>query len=693
MRFRGDIQGLRAVAVLAVLAFHADAPFARGGYSGVDVFFVISGFLITGLMLRDQGERRFGLAKFYARRVRRILPAATLVILATLALSALRQNAFDQVRAAGDARAATLFYSNIHFVGSSDYFNAPNGPSIFQQFWSLSVEEQFYFFWPAAFGLLWWLGGRHRRRVTAAFLAVASVASFAINLAWVSNQSPLSHDASRAFYLLPARIWELGLGALLAFVASSQFRIPSRWRQPLQLAGLAAIALAIVGLSDSTPYPGMYALLPVLGAVAVVAAGMAEPVGGLADRWLSGRVAQAGGRYSYSLYLWHWPVLLLVVNKLGFVHSWPARLVVTSAISIPLAVVTYHLIENPLRSARLLRVKPARALAFGTALIVLGVSMTTTSNGTARSKLRTTRIAAVTASNVVPVVSPTDFVPRNLQPPLLHALPDRYTKCETTCGDGKPSIVLVGDSHAEHLAPGLERAAKTLGVSLQERSRLGCPWIRVVPARPDERECEQFKVQLLEQLRADPPALIVFSTVNPFADQWKSPSVLTSILQAFPSQSKVAVVSFTPHAEVRVPLCLADHLNNASACDLTWWVKANQIVAGEVRDNHASFLDLAPVLCVQTRCPAISGNTLVWADAHHLTAEYSDSLGPWLAEQLRPLLPAGTAAPIATTTTLPVTVTVPTTIPSPTVPATTPTLPTAPTTPPTTPVVTKPSLP
>lgn len=348
-RFRPDIEGLRALAVLLVIGNHL-LGWPTGGFIGVDVFFVVSGFLITGLLLREK-ERTdtFSFREFYARRMRRIFPMATLVLVATVAVGFLVYFADQAEQTLVDALWAFAFLENWHLAAvGTDYFHLADSVSPVQQYWSLSVEEQFYLVWPALLWAVWAVGHRvaptswHRvkglRLAPAAVLAVITVMSFA----WAVRQT--SEQPTVAYFSTFTRVWELGLGALLAVVAPVLVQLPSRFRAPLAYAGLGAIVAGAFLITEASAFPGPWAAVPVLGAVLVIAAGTGGTPPPLPV--LHNAVAQYLGRISYSLYLWHFPVIVFLFLVLT---PGPFGYLLALAITLGLAAASYRWIENPIR--------------------------------------------------------------------------------------------------------------------------------------------------------------------------------------------------------------------------------------------------------------------------------------------------------------------------------------------------------
>ena len=305
--YRPDIDGLRAVAVVPVVLYHAGVPALTGGFVGVDVFFVISGYLITGIVAAGIAAGSFSIVEFYERRARRILPALFVVLAASVAAGWWLLLPEPLERFAKSLLAATLFGSNFWFLDSArDYFAPGSDFAPLLHTWSLAVEEQFYLFFPP----LLWAVARWRRGREVRLVAWLSLASFLGAVVVVAVDPPL------AFYLAPLRIWELGLGALLALRPVP--RLAARWqREGLGALGLAGIAVAVFGYDDLTPFPGFAALAPCLGALAIIAVGSG---GSVVNRALAIRPVVFVGLISYSLYLWHWPILAFLRVRLGEVE-------------------------------------------------------------------------------------------------------------------------------------------------------------------------------------------------------------------------------------------------------------------------------------------------------------------------------------------------------------------------------------
>lgn len=360
---------MRAVAVGLVIAYHAfGAPFT-GGFTGVDVFFVISGFLITNLLLDELKQTgRISIARFYARRVRRILPASTLVVLVTVFASYHWLGFITGNKVADDAKWTAVFAANLHFgFVRTDYFGAQSDPSPLQHMWSLGVEEQFYLIWPAVFLLVILLasGAQHRK-----VLAGALVTIIAASLIWCVVQT--SVNQTLAYFSPLTRAWELALGALVAVLAPLIAQSTLGWLpHALAFVGIGGIGLAATLLNADTDYPGIAATVPVVGSAALIAAGCAN-YRTIIGRVLSVRPMQWIGARSYSLYLWHWPLLVIPAQ---YAASEPS--VVANAgwvlLTFAASAATYRFVEVPLRQARPLVARTGLTLLLGVLLVAVTI--------------------------------------------------------------------------------------------------------------------------------------------------------------------------------------------------------------------------------------------------------------------------------------------------------------------------------
>ena len=683
--FRPDIEGLRAVAVIAVVLYHAGIPGLGGGYIGVDVFFVISGFLITGLLWREATTTNtVRLGRFYGARARRLLPAAATVGVATAVVAAAVLPPLQARSVFVDGIASALYVGNYRFaIQRTDYLSA-DLPSPFQHYWSLGVEEQFYLVWPLLIIGTAWLVGRVRRGAAAgptpyaAVLAVAAAASLAADVVW-TRTSP-----SWAFFSLPTRAWELAAGGLVALSIRHWRKLPPLPAAIVGWGGLALIALTCTQLGPGTPYPGTAALLPVLGTALVIGGGCVT--GGLgAGRVLCRPAMRAIGRVSYSWYLWHWPVLLLMPQLLGEPAGLPARLTAT-AVSGGLAVITLHLVENPGRFAAALRrsVKASLAAAAGASAaaacacaLLLTVTPVPAGHGVAAPKAN---IVALPPANV-PEVSPREAtvrqafaqvrdavaasaglraVPSNLDPPLAQAPADKaavfvngcvrswrevgQNKCATGDIASPTTVALVGDSHAAMWEPAFRRAAEQRHWRLETLAKVTCP-LQELPIRSpylgrEYSECEQWRAQIVDRLKAEHPRLVVLDMSRRYGADFGFVSydpawidtLGRAVTQLRSTGATVLVLGPAPDPHGPVPACLSAHLDDATACAPA---RSAALDGGGIGAERAvttggggQYADLTDLFCSPDRCPPIVGNTLVFRDDNHVTTEYAQLLAP-----------------------------------------------------------------
>jgi peptidoglycan/LPS O-acetylase OafA/YrhL len=449
--YRSDIDGLRALAVLPVLLFHAGIAGVGGGYVGVDVFFVISGYLITGIIHREVSEGRFSIVRFYERRVRRLLSALVAVVLAT-AIVAYKLLLPAQFLDFGQSLVAVaLFSSNVLFFSEAGYFDAPAEVKPLLHTWSLSVEEQFYVFFP----LLLLLVQRFLGRRFVLVVSLLCLVSFVANVALVGEYQ------SAAFYLLPFRAWELGIGSLLAIGAVPVLK-SKRLADVLGSAGIVMILLAVFTFSPQTTFPGMAAALPCVGTAFILHAGVLGQ--GAAFSILSREPLLFIGKISYSLYLWHWPIAVFT-KQLGHGELTPARQAFIIVSSIVLATLSWRFIEQPVRHPTKGPSRRTLFIAAGAATAVwIGFGALVHKTRGLPERLSPEAQAFAVAAE--------DFAPQPKHCPLFLSAPEL---CTLGAKDKPLSFLMWGDSHAGIFVNSVEEPAEKAGKAGLFSGVMSCP--------------------------------------------------------------------------------------------------------------------------------------------------------------------------------------------------------------------------
>jgi peptidoglycan/LPS O-acetylase OafA/YrhL len=456
--YRADIDGLRAVAVVSVILFHLGVSGVAGGYVGVDIFFVISGFLITSILVREIDTGTYSIAAFYERRVRRIFPALFVVMAATT-IAALFWLLPSELKDYGESLAsATFFVANVLFRGETDYFEGDAELRPLLHTWSLCVEEQFYLLFPPLLALLMRL-----KRVW-----VIAIAGSALVLSFAASVWAVRSDPTGAFYLAHLRAWELLVGSMLALGAVPALRAPWQ-RHALSVAGALAIAFAIFTFDKNTTFPGESALYPTLGAAAIMHAGSTGP--SWVGRLLSLRLPVAIGLVSYSLYLWHWPLIVFARHR-ALEEPPVAVLVGVAVATVVLSVASYYFVEKPTRRAGGKEVRTR-------VLVLAGVAMAL-SGALAAAMVFSGGLPGRVPEQVLAI----DSVPRAGHRWVVRTLckgDDKATLAigEAVCKIGKrgagPSFLLWGDSHAAALGVPFAKIAEYHGREGYGLLRGGCP--------------------------------------------------------------------------------------------------------------------------------------------------------------------------------------------------------------------------
>lgn len=669
--FRDDIQGLRAVAVLLVLAFHAGVPYVTGGFVGVDVFFVISGFLITGLMLREiERTGRLSLGRFWARRVRRLLPATAVVLAATGAMAVALLPFTRWPSIAGDLTASALYVVNWRFADESvNYLASEDAPSPVQHFWSLAVEEQFYVLWPLLI-LALLLICRRRGWALRRTLGVGVMAIAVPSLAWSIHLT--TRDPGPAYFVSTTRLWELAIGAMLAIGIRKVTGMRRGVAHLVGCAGLVAIGWSALTFDADTPFPGVAALAPTLGAAAVIAAGASDVRNG-AGVLLSWRPMRDIGALSYSLYLWHWPVLVAATALWGRDDRtlWLPVAVLAIGFSVVPAWFTYRVVEAPIHHSRTLARVPWRAVVVGVACTAVGLASAigvraAIPEPAAPSDANSAPGAAVLGNDpdADPDGVPADSVPF-MTPDALAAADDIaglgedrciqnvhdvvVKPCEAGPPSAETTVAVVGDSKMHQWLPALERIAEQHGWRLVTYLKDACPLVRVDLTFNDDvfRDCAAYNDARYEALLDDPSIdFVITSQRTPNAriagdvSVEAARSAMIEDLRATWAEleeagKNVIVLVDNPQPTLDVMECVAAHPDKLTDCafdragGFESSGEAAQAPALEDAPGVAR-VDINDYICPDQTCPAVIGNVLVYRRGSHLTATYVESLVPQL---------------------------------------------------------------
>jgi len=605
-----QIQGLRALAAILVTVFHA--RLLPGGFIGVDIFYVISGYLITGLILREiEKTGTLDLRSFYQRRIKRLLPTSVFVLFVTAIFAWILFPPITRDALGRDLFAAATYISNYLFAWwQNDYQNLNATPSPFIHYWSLAVEEQFYLIWPIFILFL----ARYGKKVILGGIAITTLGSLLFSI-YLTQVAPIW-----AFYSLPTRAWELGFGALLLFIPETKKKM-----RILPWLGFFGITFASLNFNENTAFPGKNALIPVIATVVLIASIKYWPP--LFNDLSNSRVSQWLGGISYPLYLWHWPALVLPSSALGRPLRFYERFLCI-LLTIILAHFTSKYVEEPLRHKNLSPrtiykgaiVTTASSLAVGT-LIAFSTSSIITTKGDISYQFDLVKV---------------------MEKPAVYGDDCHVNYGETksgfcTYGDKNSSetIVLYGDSHAAQWFPTLEKLAKQRGFKLISLTKSACP--AVDANRPDQGafkqvHCTKWRQNSIERIAKIKPMAVITSSFQYFtpanervsrATWWRDGQrKLLSDLTG--STDHLIYISDTPRPLRDIPNCLASR--NSRVCDSTQKTRVSIIFGFEV-------VNPTPWLC-SSFCPAIIDGTVAYRDASHISVEMALKLLPKLEEAL-----------------------------------------------------------
>jgi peptidoglycan/LPS O-acetylase OafA/YrhL len=654
--FRPDVQGLRAVAVLLVVLYHAHVPGISGGYVGVDVFFVISGFVITGVLLRERtATGHTSIARFYARRARRIIPAATLVIIVAVIASYVLLGPISGNATSSDARWASVFLVNVHFADSgTNYLASLSPPSVLQNFWSLAVEEQFYLVYPAIVLILAAVSTRLSFRRRLGFvLCVAVIASLIYSIVQTR-----SNPGTAYFSVLP-RVWELAIGGLVAVSTVELRRLSAPIAAVLSWLGLGLVLVAGFVFTASTAYPGWAVIVPAGGAALIIAGGTAAPAYGV-EAVLRLRPLQWIGLISYSLYLWHWPILTIAAERRSTSNLPVADALLWVLVSLVLSIATYLLIENPIRRSKFLGSRRWASLLMGACLVASGLVVSTTAiHLHYQGPLATPGLAGLATGAGCPA-------------PSKETVSSLLGEGATPRHETSTRLLVVGDSTACTMLPGLEAVGELTGIKVEDAAVIGCGEVsgRIAPSiisgknvNSLTRFCQsRANAAVNSALKLGRPNVVVWSSTWERANLAVGSGSHQTVLKAGSSRwyhvlmerltkrvrlftntgATVVLLSEPPFVDPGKP-------SSPTPEDKTF-LRLNALLAKFAHNRpHVILLNLSDLVCPSgPPCPLIVNNLGLRGDGAHYTLEGSLYVARWLIPKL------GIASPGADINSLPV---------------------------------------
>ena len=645
--FRPDIEGLRGIAVFLVVLYHARVPGISGGFVGVDVFFALSGYLITALLVQEmEASKRLNIMEFYARRVRRLLPASALVLLTTLIAGLFLFAPEELAFLARAARGTALYVSNIFFLrNAGDYFAPEVETNPLLHTWSLAVEEQFYLVWPWLIMLALWRAPSRKRLVV--IISIVTLISLASSV-WLTE-----YMRTWAFYGSPVRAWEFGLGGLAAVIGVwPQNLLPKTWA----VIGWLGIALVLASgcfIRQEMQFPGIIALLPVTGTVLALVCGARIP-DSTVGTFLNIRPLQFLGKMSYSWYLWHWPILVCAAAVVPSI-SWQGRLLCAFG-GLGVAAITHKLIEDPIRFHRFLKPRPLVSLA-------LAALLTTVSFGAALLALRWAGHIG-TQPSLRPITAAAED---NSTYPDSHCFTLSTDPTVKPCTFGKAdsafSIAIFGDSHAAVWFGPIRQIAEERGWRLVTFLKSGCPAASIVFVHPTlgsafSKTCTEWREEAIRQIVNMHPAVVFIanststylagkddrgaSNTRVSFEAWREGTRKT--LEALSkADSQIDQLRDNPSANFNIPTCLERATLHSwypkDACVLsreTALVPAIFEAEREAAQGMANvhFIDLSDQFCQEKICMTVKDGMILYQDAHHISSKFAAKLRPLLELQL-----------------------------------------------------------
>ncbi len=638
---------MRGVAVLLVVLFHCNVPAFRGGFIGVDVFFALSGYLITGLIVNEvERNGKLSFRTFYARRVRRLLPAAGLVIVSTLVFGTFVYSPLELARYVKWSVHTSLYVSNYMFIrAAANYFASDIALNPYLHTWSLAVEEQFYLFWPLLIAAS--LVFLKSKRALEIVLTVLCLLSFATCMWLTRTRQPW------AFFSLPTRAWEFALAGLASQLSMQKLQTSPRLvNAVIGWVGFAIVIASGCLYSSQMNFPGYLALFPILGTVAVLIAGASGVRFGL-QVLLASHPLQYLGMLSYSWYLWHWPMLLMAEACFPTL-TWRGRLL-PAIIALLLAQITFWIVENPVRMSSFLVPRPAYSLSIALVVGLLGLSAAKLVEMKVYLELKSPEQATLWAAAHD---TRTLFDAHCLVP----AGEWRVKECYYGDRDSNITVALFGDSHAEHWFPALNVIANDRHWRIITLLKSSCPVARVEVYNSalgrEDAECHTWREAALSTIIKESPRLVILSekdavvaNISSAISHKVSPSQweegLHSTVSYLDVQGiKTLLIADTPRARSDIPTCLsraAAHSWASSDCiihrNLAINLEALKAESSAVKDiPRAMLVDFAETFCPGETCEATAAGKVIYRDSNHMASSFAKGLAPLLTQKIDYLL-------------------------------------------------------
>jgi peptidoglycan/LPS O-acetylase OafA/YrhL len=631
-KYRPDIDGLRAIAVGSVVAFHTFPNFFKGGFVGVDIFFVISGYLISGIIVDAVEDRRFSYLDFYIRRIRRIFPALVVVIAATLVVGwyVLLPDEFQ--RLGKHLAAGAGFATNLVLWSEAGYFDVSSDTKPLLHLWSLAIEEQFYILWPLILGPVW-------RRKRGLLIATASIA--AISFAY--NVISVVHHPVAAFYSPLARFWELMLGGMLAYLVRQKGEWLAHFPTQRAAGGLLLIGVSVFAFNREFAFPGYWALCPTVGAFLVISAGFTNWI----SRYVLGNRLMVGvGLISYPLYLWHWPILVFAKIVKGGLLT-PTDRGIAIAASVALAFLTYRFVEYPIRHSSALRI-PQGLIPKGLAAVMAGAGALglLIFTGAIDSRLRNEDIAPILAASYdwqYPPVAAERHTFGELRYFRESSKLDSYT-------------LFVGDSNMEQYAPRIDRVIKDNAAAVNGAILVGNQqWCNfLIDIISDNERCQKAMAQLRALINADSTQAVVFakSWIND-QDALRNPDIqrrLVEFLRSIADRKRVYLILNIPTGGELAPtnMFTGSRLHEITAKPVASisfdfgdferrYAEINKILAAIAGQSGTTLIDPIAYLCPQAHCPVFDADGRpLYLDSSHMTRSYAIRAATYIDATLDP---------------------------------------------------------